>query len=227
MRQAVACLLASGEMFGIRSLAAIEKTIRLAQRNFGEPTPVVLFLCAVDQINISAEVLDGKTLDRAIESAVAGAHPSREGSVDFQRVLERSSELAIEASSACIRPLDLACAAAESNREQIDSALRLLHISSEHLIEQMKNAGLAAIEDAMPISHAEAAKYAVVVTGQDFVDDTNRYSTLDQAKRAQDILRARIKGESLSELITSADGFILIQMPERLRDARSIEIREL
>jgi hypothetical protein len=215
-------------MFDSRGLASIREAVRYAEQRLIEPTPLLLFLCAIRKSDDTASLIDDRDIERMLERVVLdSARPRQDPSV-FQLVLERAVQFGREGPTERVRPIDLIRSAAEIARDEIDEALRTLGTTSSHLIARLELDNSVVDKDEAPLlDQVQPARYAVVVGGDGFSDDRNQYQTLEQAQRVQRILRARIAKEPMTEEIVGTDGYALFQTPERLGDARWVEIRAL
>lgn len=123
--------------------------------------------------------------------------------------------------AALVRPLHLLRIATREGGATLDRALATVGINGAELMHAIET---IADTDEVP---GPSARYVVVVRGNDFLDSSNSYDTLNEAKRARAALRERAFGIPLGMRDRADPTPFWLRIPERIAEATDITIRDL
>ena len=123
--------------------------------------------------------------------------------------------------AALVTPLHLLRVATRDGGASLDRALATVGIGRPELMHAIE---AIADTDEAPGS---SARYVVVVRGNDFLDSSNAYDTLNEAKRARAALRERAFGIPLGMRDRADPTPFWLRIPERIAEATDITIRDL
>ncbi len=202
--------------FGRTAASALVKAAAWATHHDRAPA---LFFATLDRLDgIDAIVL---AADRAI--ALAACARARGSSDDAEiATLATRAQLDAQARGAVlVTPWDLLVVAAREADESLEGALTRVGIDRTALMRTLET--VAQFDD----EPGPRLRYVVVVRGNDFLDASNSYATLSDARRARAALRERAFGIPMGARDRSDPTPFWLRIPERIADATDVTIRDL
>lgn len=176
-----------------------------------------LFFATLDRLDGIDSILPAA--DRALALAACARETPDDG--DVANLASQAQRDAAASGAPLVTPAHLLAVAEREAGETLGRALARAGVDREQLMRTIETR-----------THLDAApgarsRYVVVVRGNDFLDASNTYDTLNDARRARAALRERAFGVPMGIRDRADPTPFWLRVPERIAEATDVTIRDL
>jgi hypothetical protein len=202
--------------FGRTAASALVKGVAWAAHH---DRGAALFFATLDRLEGIDAILPAA--DRAIALAACARERAPSDDADVATLATLAQLDAESHGAALVTPSSLLAVAAREAGASLDRALARVGVDRAQLMQTIET---SANRDEAP---GPRSRYVVVVRGHDFLDASNTYQTLSDARRVRAALRERAFGIPMGIRDRADPTPFWLRIPERIAEATDVTIRDL